>query len=546
MGCSLSLIIPAYNETDRLEAGLQRLMEAAPPDGTEIIVVDDGSTDATADVARATLASWSSHSVISLPKNSGKGAAVRVGVAHARGDSIGYMDADMGTDPKDLKLLVDALRRSHVAVGSRAHELSVVQRDIHRRIMNRVFGMTVASMTRLPYMDTQCAFKAFRGPIAKLLWHGSRVDRFAFDVEVLDLAVRFGLQMEEVPVTWIDVSGSKVRPVHDGLQMFGDVAPLPPDPEGGPTGARRLPAGRPHRGRPDADSAVRAERRPGGRLEERNGRPAPGSAADDRAPNRAAPHPGSRGVPSGVAERGVQVAVCSLLGGEYPPEGAGRMNGFKHSVELFKAFRHEATDPETFYGLLADDTVADVSRFCQVYEATVLDVGGASGYVGDAFRAAGGSAVTAEYDFDQMTEHGRSLVHGVIADGCALPIATGSVDVSYSSNVLEHVISYRRMLAEMVRVVAPGGVIYITFTNWLSPWGGHETSPWHYFGGEWSARRFERKTGAPPRTGSVSASSDWMCVMSSRGARSAPTSRSSTRFPGTTHGGPSSWSTSRW
>ena len=85
----------------------------------------------------------------------------------------------------------------------------------------------------------------------------------------------------------------------------------------------------------------------------------------------------------------------------------------------------------------------DISRFCQVYEATVLDVGGASGYVGDAFRSAGATAVTAEYDIDQMFEHGRTIVDGVIADGCALPIATGSVDVSYSSNVLEHVVSYR-------------------------------------------------------------------------------------------------------
>jgi SAM-dependent methyltransferase len=175
------------------------------------------------------------------------------------------------------------------------------------------------------------------------------------------------------------------------------------------------------------------------------------------------------------------------------------MSGVRHSVELFTAFRHEATDPATFYGLLADDTVADIARFCQVYEATVLDVGGASGYVGDAFRAAGARAVTAEYDIDQMFEHGRTIVDGIIADGCALPIATGSFDVSYSSNVLEHVVSYRSMLAEMVRVVAPGGVIYLTFTNWLSPWGGHETSPWHYLGGEWSARRFERKTGAAPK-----------------------------------------------
>jgi hypothetical protein len=224
MGSYLSLVIPAYNEADRIGPGLRRLMEEISPETTEVVVVDDGSSDGTADVARAVLDSWPAHSVVSLPKNCGKGAAVRVGVARARGDIIGYVDADMGTDPKGLKLLVDALDRSHVALGSRAHEQSVVKRETHRRIMNRAFGMAVASMTRLPYMDTQCSFKAFHGPIAKLLWHGARVDRFAFDVEVLDLAVRFGLRMEEVPVTWVDVAGSKVRPVHDGLQMFGDVA----------------------------------------------------------------------------------------------------------------------------------------------------------------------------------------------------------------------------------------------------------------------------------------------------------------------------------
>ena len=224
MGSCLSLVIPAYNEADRLGAGLQRLMEVVSPDTTEIVVVDDGSSDGTPDLARELLGSWPAHTVVSLPKNRGKGAAVRVGVARARGDAIGYVDADMGTDPKDLKLLVDALDRSHVAVGSRAHPDSVVKRETHRRIMNRTFGMAVAAMTRLPYMDTQCSFKAFNGPIAKLLWHGARVDRFAFDVEVLDLAVRFGLQIEEVPVMWVDVAGSKVRPVHDGMQMIADVA----------------------------------------------------------------------------------------------------------------------------------------------------------------------------------------------------------------------------------------------------------------------------------------------------------------------------------
>ena len=159
------------------------------------------------------------------------------------------------------------------------------------------------------------------------------------------------------------------------------------------------------------------------------------------------------------------------------------------------AFRNEGSDPATFYGLLADDTVSDVANYSQLSGCTVLDVGGASGYVADAFRGSGASAVTAEYDTSQMTEHGRRLVDGIIADGCALPIATGAVDVGYSSNVLEHVVSYEQMLSEMVRVVSPGGVIYITFTNWLSPWGGHETSPWHYLGGEWAARRYRAPDG---------------------------------------------------
>ena len=148
------------------------------------------------------------------------------------------------------------------------------------------------------------------------------------------------------------------------------------------------------------------------------------------------------------------------------------MKGLRRSVNLFEAFRHEATDPETFYRFLAEDTVVDVGRYCQLSGSIILDVGGASGYVADAFREVGARAFTAEYDVDQTTEHGRQLVGGIMADGCALPIATGAVDVSYSSNVLEHVVSHEQMLSEMVRVVAPGGVIYLTFTNWLSPWGG--------------------------------------------------------------------------
>ncbi len=221
----LSLVIPAYNEGFRLEEGLERLLATVPADDTEIILVDDGSTDDTAEVARRMLAPWARASVVSLPRNCGKGAAVKAGVVRARGETIAYMDADMATDPKDMKALVHALGDAHVAVGSRSHDDSIVdRRGIHRTVMNRTFGMAVASMTQLPYTDTQCGFKAFRGPIAKLLFHASRVERFAFDVEVLELAARLRLRIEPVPVHWTDVAGSHVRPVHDGLQMLGDVA----------------------------------------------------------------------------------------------------------------------------------------------------------------------------------------------------------------------------------------------------------------------------------------------------------------------------------
>ena len=98
-----------------------------------------------------------------------------------------------------------------------------------------------------------------------------------------------------------------------------------------------------------------------------------------------------------------------------------------------------------------------------------------------------------------MVEHGRRLVNGVAADGSALPLSTGSVDISYSSNVLEHVLAPERMLSEMVRVVAPGGVVYLTFTNWLSPWGGHETSPWHYLGGRVRGPALRTDPRCPPK-----------------------------------------------
>jgi SAM-dependent methyltransferase len=176
------------------------------------------------------------------------------------------------------------------------------------------------------------------------------------------------------------------------------------------------------------------------------------------------------------------------------------MRGIARSLQLLKGFRTEQEDPTAFYKLLAEDTTREVSRYCQLVGAKVLDIGGASGYVGDALSDAGASTLTVEYDWSQIVAHGRHLSRGVQADGRALPIGDAAFDVAYSSNVLEHVPHPEKMLHEMVRVVCPGGIVFVTFTNWLSPWGGHETSPWHYLGGERAVRRYQRRHGHLPET----------------------------------------------
>jgi SAM-dependent methyltransferase len=176
------------------------------------------------------------------------------------------------------------------------------------------------------------------------------------------------------------------------------------------------------------------------------------------------------------------------------------MRGITRSIRLFRGFRTEGQDPETFYRLLGDDTVHEISRYCRLMGARVIDIGGASGYVGDALMEAGASTLTVEYDWSQIVQHGRHLRHGVQGDGRALPIFDAAFDVAYSSNVLEHVTNPEQMLQEMVRSVTPGGIVFVTYTNWLSPWGGHETSPWHYLGGDRAVRRYQRRHGQLPDT----------------------------------------------
>jgi SAM-dependent methyltransferase len=189
------------------------------------------------------------------------------------------------------------------------------------------------------------------------------------------------------------------------------------------------------------------------------------------------------------------------------------------SVELFRAFRTEQSDPDRFYHLLANDAISQVATFLPLEGSLVLDVGGGVGYFTDAFREAGARSVLIEPSLSDLqasetgvvsreaagTPHwvavapGRAVSTGaIVGDGYCLPFADSAADVCFSSNVLEHVEDPTAFITEMLRVTKPGGVVYVSFTNWYSPWGGHETTPWHYLGGERAAARYKRRTGYEP------------------------------------------------
>jgi SAM-dependent methyltransferase len=171
------------------------------------------------------------------------------------------------------------------------------------------------------------------------------------------------------------------------------------------------------------------------------------------------------------------------------------------SRALFQAFGVEQTDPAHFYGMVAADSAAHVSHYAPLAGAVLLDVGGGPGYFADAFRAAGATYLAVDADAGELSLHGRSPERGttVLGSGMQLPFRTGSVDVCFSSNVLEHVCAPWTMADEMVRVTKPGGTVFLSYTTWLSPHGGHETSPWHYLGGKRALDRYIRVHGKPPK-----------------------------------------------
>jgi SAM-dependent methyltransferase len=169
------------------------------------------------------------------------------------------------------------------------------------------------------------------------------------------------------------------------------------------------------------------------------------------------------------------------------------------SVRLFRLFRKEQSDPDGFYAALADDAASQLAKFTAVRGRTVLDIGGGAGYFTEEFRSRGANCYLFEVDVGEMMRRGQLPPGAVVADGYWLPVRDGGADICVSSNVLEHVRDPGGLIEEMVRATKPGGLIYLSFTNWYSPWGGHEMSPWHYLGARRAERRYRRKHGKPPK-----------------------------------------------
>jgi dolichyl-phosphate beta-glucosyltransferase len=227
--CATTFLIPAFDEADRLAAGVARLRTASDEgrvdlERTEVIFIDDGSTDATAEVAEKLAGDLPHGTVLRQPSNLGKGAAIRAGVRAARTPQVLFTDADFAIDPRQAPALLEALTRAPVAVGTRAIGGHIDYGSWLRTRAGRSFNTLVRSLSNISMRDTQCGFKAARTAHAKLLFHYATIDGFAFDVEMLSIAGALGWQIAEVPVSWRDVAGSHVDVARHSAAMVADLA----------------------------------------------------------------------------------------------------------------------------------------------------------------------------------------------------------------------------------------------------------------------------------------------------------------------------------
>jgi glycosyltransferase involved in cell wall biosynthesis len=230
MAPTLSVVIPAYNEASRLGRSLEAIysyLEEIYPD-SEVIVVDDGSTDETAQIAERNFKRKGSlrTRLIRVNPNRGKGHAVRTGLLASAAPVALFSDADLSTPISETAKLMSAIDEGYdLVLGSRALDRSLigVHQPRRREQGGRIFNLMVRLATGLPYIDTQCGFKAFRMSSCRPIIHAAVIDRFSFDVELIYASHLAGLRLKEIPVRWDHNDGSKVDVLRDSWRMLNEV-----------------------------------------------------------------------------------------------------------------------------------------------------------------------------------------------------------------------------------------------------------------------------------------------------------------------------------
>jgi len=223
-----SIVIPAYNEGARIGATLERVLRYLTEQewAAEVIVVNDGSRDNTAEVVRSYAATDHRLRLLENPGNRGKGYSVRAGMLQATGDLLLFSDADMSSPIEEAAKLFAAIEAgADVAIGSRwlQRELQTQRQSVLRQLLGRAFNLVPRLVLGLNYKDTQCGFKAFTRRAAQLIFPQQRIERWGFDPELLFLAQNSGLKVAEVPVTWAHSEGTRIRPFRDGTAMVAEM-----------------------------------------------------------------------------------------------------------------------------------------------------------------------------------------------------------------------------------------------------------------------------------------------------------------------------------
>jgi glycosyltransferase involved in cell wall biosynthesis len=225
----ISIVIPAYNESARIGKALGEVLRCVHEHAwhAEILVVNDGSTDNTAQVVEAFAQQNPEVRLLDSPQNRGKGFSVRQGVLHAVGETVMFTDADLSAPMEEAERLFEALRDgADIAIGSRWLERNrqTQKQPFYRQFFGRCFNAITRLVMGLPFADTQCGFKAFRRPVAQTIFQLQRIERWGFDPELLFIALKRGYTVREVPVTWGHDERSRLSYLKDGIKMLEEIA----------------------------------------------------------------------------------------------------------------------------------------------------------------------------------------------------------------------------------------------------------------------------------------------------------------------------------